>query len=212
MTRNSNPAGAGRCGRAFSLIELLVVVAVLGVAMALIAPAFQGVSGAQEITRATDMMVAQLAQARQTAIARNRNVEVRFYTFNQGNEGSRYRAFQAFLAPSDTALPWESLGRFQPLPPSTCFDSGPSLSPLIASQTPVDGAAAGVAIPGVGTLYQQITLTFRPDGTALPTGTSASSFLAIKESRLEDPLTSLPANYALIQIFPRTGLCRAYRP
>lgn len=202
-----HPAPAG-----FSLLELLVVIAIIIIALSAVVPYVNQAVGGLDMTRASNDVVAQITQARQIAIARNCNVEVRFYSYPDELNVVRYRALQSFVASDDSTNSWQPLNKIQKMPNAICFDSGAILSPLIAGQSPKAGADAGIKIPGVGTNYKYAAITFRPDGTAAPSTNSSDIFMTIKNSRLEDPGSELPKNYAIIQLFPATGLVRSYRP
>ncbi len=65
--------------RAFSLLELLVVMAIIAIIAALTLPAFNNLGRAQSLSSAGSNLLDQFALARQTAVAQNRVVEVRFY-------------------------------------------------------------------------------------------------------------------------------------
>ncbi len=91
-----------------------------------------------------------------------------------------------------------------------CLDSGAVLSPLLASQTSRSGIQAGFALPGVGLNYTYTTISFRPDGSREFLG--GSDFATLKAARLDDPLSQLPENYAIIQVNPDSGRSRTYRP
>jgi uncharacterized protein (TIGR02596 family) len=199
-----------RTTAALSLVELLVVVGIIAMVTVLALPAFNQISGGQAMITGTDLLVGQLAKARQTAISLNRNVEVRFYSLPGNPADSRFTSWQTFIATDDPSDPWKADGRVQKLPSRLAFDSGASLSPLIANQTPQAGSGTTHPIPGVGLNYQYVILTFRPDGTALPAG--APTAITVREARIEDGASELPENYGIIQIFPSTGLIRSYRP
>jgi len=193
----------------FSLLELLVVVAIIALLTALVTPAVQSVTGGLDITRAADLVSTYIGIARQTAVTRNRNTEVRFYFLKDSFGVERCRALQIFLQ-KDDGSGWDAFGRIQKLPDSICIDSGSELSPLIGRQTKKAGSDS---LPGVGTGYQYVVITYRPDGTAKPiTGNTTDNFITLRLSRLDDPLTTLPDNYATIQIIPVTGQVRTFRP
>lgn len=196
--------------RAFSLVELLVVIAILGLLLVFSMPALQSLNGGLDLTRAADLVNAQLSLARQTAISRNRTVEVRFYSYPRDGGPPRIRAVQPFVGSEEAEGAWQPLMRPQYLPQRICLDSGMALSPLLASQTNRTGPESGVALPGIGMSYTYSTISFRPDGSVdLPAG---ADFATLKAARLDDPLSQLPENYAIIQVSPVSGRQRTYRP
>ena len=67
--------------RAFSLVELLVVMAVIAIVAGFAVPAVTTMLKGSQLTQGSQMVVDQIALARQTALSRNRSVEVRFYKF-----------------------------------------------------------------------------------------------------------------------------------
>ena len=75
-----------RQGVAFSLIELLVVIGIVGILAALGIPAIQSIAGAYGVTRAGDDAAALLELARNEALARQTYVWVGFESTN--NSGS----------------------------------------------------------------------------------------------------------------------------
>jgi len=64
--------------RAFTLVELLTVIAVIGLMMAAVVPAFNGIKGAGDITKAAYDISGTLEQARAYAMANNTYVFVGF--------------------------------------------------------------------------------------------------------------------------------------
>lgn len=214
-TANRGPVAASHCpgvrtSATFTLLELLVVIGIMALISVLALPAFNQIAGGHAMVTGTDLIVGQLAKARQKAIALNRNVEVRFYLLPDEWGTNRYASWQTFIASDDPSDPWKADGRVQELPSRLAIDSGASLSPLIANQSPRDGSSTSNPLPNVGSAYKFVTLTFRPDGTALPAG--APTALTVREARIEDGATELPANYGMVQIFPSTGLIRSFRP
>src|SRR5690348_12276218 len=81
---------------AFTLVELLVVLVVLGLLVAVAAPTFVGTGKGTRITAAGDLLLNKLSEAQQQALASNAEVEVRFFE-NKSDPMSaapRLRAFQ----------------------------------------------------------------------------------------------------------------------
>lgn len=176
---------------AFSLIELLAVVAILAILAALLAPAASRVAGAYSVTRQGQLLGDQWALARQMAMSRNRDMEVRFYEAS-GPEG-----------PLWTTQIWE----FDPengnaTPASRCLvfpDTivlNPTLSPLLSSLA---------AIPdGNGT-----ALRVRPNGRLAGQIANTNNYVTL-QLRRDD--AAAPANYFTLQINPVTGAISSHRP
>jgi uncharacterized protein (TIGR02596 family) len=154
---------------------------------------------------------------------------------------SHYRAFQAFALKNPqyttggftyTKTP---ITRPTKLGTSVIIDSG-TISGLISSATNgtngdpwtnLGQSSSGLQTPGgdgdnptdppilnVGTHYSFVAFQYRPDGsTNLPTGDGMWGFyLALHAFTLGDGLSTLPANYYLIQIDPIDGHVTTYRP
>lgn len=196
----------------FSLLELLVVIAILGILLALAVPAMQSTGSGLEMTSGADLLTSQLRLARQTAIALNRNTELRLLSHKDELGNPRIRSIALYIAAEEAGTPPSPLTRPLKLPASVCIDSGSTLSPLLGNLEKSTGAQLAVSIPGVGTNYEAYTIRFRPDGSAEVPSAKASNFLTLRAARHDDPLTELPVNHAVIQISSSNGQVRAYRP
>lgn len=75
----------------FTLIELMVVVAVVALLLALVMPGLMGTLGASKLTQAGDKMAGFLSEAQSRAYGQGRPVEVRFYRV-PSSEDSLYGA------------------------------------------------------------------------------------------------------------------------
>jgi len=199
---------------AFTLVEMLAVLAIIATLMVFVAPAVLSSFQSARLTQATQMVLDQLSVARQLATSRNRVVEVRFYRLinpDAGLSDPTLSALQSFeLADDGTATP---LGKVSWLPGGVICDSGATLSPLFAqdrlkSWTPPDPK---IALPRVETAYDAWAIRLRPDGTTdLPTG--SSWFLTLHAGNRGDKQSALPADFSLVQIDPWTGQSLLYRP
>ena len=200
--------------RAFSLIELLVVIAIIGVMSALVVPAMSSVLRGNEMNRAEQMVQQQLASARQTAIARNRRVEVRLYKFDNPDDigtTQTFCALQSFLIDDTGAA--TPIGRLTKLPATVLINENTANSTLLtlSDKTSWPAPDPKISLPAVGTTYTAKAFQFRPDGS-----TSLSSadkwFLTLHAATAGATASTLPANFATIQIDPVSGAVRTYRP
>ena len=203
-----------RARRAFSLIELLVVIAIIGVMSALVVPAMSSVLRGNEMNRAEQMVQQQLASARQTAIARNRRVEVRFYKFDNPDEIGTTQTFcglQSFLIDDTGAA--TPIGRLTKLPATVLMNETPANSTLlqVPNKTWTAGTDPQITLPGVGTSYTAKAFQFRPDGST-SLSPASNSFLTLHAATAGATASSLPPNFATIQIDPVSGAVRTYRP
>jgi prepilin-type N-terminal cleavage/methylation domain-containing protein len=71
-------ANDGVASRAFTLMELLIVLAIMGLLAAIALPSLKGIQKSNTMTSATSQLLADLARARQTAIRERTTVHVLF--------------------------------------------------------------------------------------------------------------------------------------
>jgi uncharacterized protein (TIGR02596 family) len=204
---------------AFSLVELLVVMAIIGLLATFLAPAVSPILRGSRLTQAGDQVVAVLSLARQTALTTSHSVEVRFYQYGDpevpGESASspttgKYRAIQAFEYKDDgTATP---AGKMAKLPLSIIIDAGATLSTLLTltkTWTPPDEKPT---LPIVGTKYNCCAFRFLADGSTNLSTTGALWFLTLHNLIDGDTMASPPSNYTTIKIDPMNGSLKAYRP
>ena len=211
--------------RAFTLIELLVVIVIISIIIGLIVPAFTTIGRAQSLTNGASMVVDQLAFARQTALARNRVVEVRFYKRRENPEMPddpvanplRFRAFRSVIY-DGKVLNASPLNAIQNLPTNVVIMEEQAFSTLIF---PYDDAVPSrvwqeEATTGYNEKMKYQFVRFKPDGsTDLPPNGTADEdkwFLTVKLAT--DPITEKkPANnYVTAMVDPTSGRVRTFRP
>lgn len=202
--------------RAFSLIELLVVVTIISLLAVVSLPSYQKINRGHRLTVSAQTVADQLNLARQVAEARNRPVEVRLYKlpdFNQPTTGSptTYRAVQIFLLDSSSTNAITKAAYLQqPIAISTT-----EANTSLMDDTDLPEQQPGTTAPklaGFNTNYRYRSFLFMPDGrTDLAVGKS----WYITFYSQQEPTTgsnNLPANFVTIQIDPQTGHLQQFRP
>lgn len=227
-----------RCA-AFSLIELLIVVAIIGVIAGFGVPALQGVLRGSALTQAAGQITDNLNLARQHAITKNRIVEVRFYRFGDpevpGEKAGdpttgQFRALQFFeLNDAGIIIP---VGKYQRLPDTVIMNPGAKLSSLLGEMTErlvlsSSGSfnkSINPELPrGVGQNYDYLWFRFLPDGsTDLPpagkTGgeTAGGKYFitihAYNDIARTNGNTVPPPDFFTWQLEPVSGTSKTYKP
>jgi uncharacterized protein (TIGR02596 family) len=212
--------------RGFTLVEMMVVVAITAVLAAIIAPAASTLIRGTDLTRGGQMISDQLGFGRQAALSMNCAVEVRFYQYaDPGIPGDvapgKYHAVQIFqILDSGSAAP---LGKVQVLPTSIIIDSGSTLSTTLSSilgsalaspnvPTLVISGTGNIPIPRVGTAYNFISFRFQPDGSTNLSPPTGSWFLTLHSITDGDALDSPPANFFNLWLDAYNGHIRTFRP
>lgn len=220
MNRDPHQPEPRRHWAAFTLVELLFVCVIAAVLLAVAAPMGVSVLRASSLNRATTMIMDELSAARQLAMTRNCEVEVRFYKIatDASTQDLQFRAFRTFVMEPGTAGQWRPQGDVQYLPESiiiaadaessTLFDYGnPNRSGLFVTRE---------TLPGQTTETDGLGFVFRPNGgTNLgpidpPEGNWFMTFFSQHEPL--NPETGIPYNFGTVQVDPVTGRARVFRP
>jgi len=226
--------------RAFTLVELLAVMAVIAVVIAFAVPAATQIMRGSQLTQGSQQFADQIGFARQLAISRNHPIEVRFYKFSDpetpGESVSepklgKWRAFQLFEQLENGAV--VPAGPMHRLPRVVIMD-GDKYSTLISERfrgQPLDASddptspelPVEVGQQKVARSYQFVKFRFLPDGsTDLPprakegqTGTSDSNddswYITLVNLSDENKEIS-SVNYFTLQVDSISGSIKSYRP
>lgn len=188
--------------RAFSLLELLVVMAILVGLLALGSVGISSVLSGSELQRAGGGLQDAVSRARQIATSRSESVELRFY--EEEVEGtSVWNAFQLWATPPTGSAPIE-ITRYERLPARLVID--PTRSPLLM-QGGVSGPSGGES-PQRPNSYRGFR--FRGDGSIqVPLDAAESYVTVIKQSELGG---GLPSNFVVLQVMPQTGRAETFQP
>jgi len=188
----------------FSLVELLLVMAVIGLLAAMTIPALQSTLVGSKISRAGLIVGDQIQFARQEAVAKNREVRVLFYNFTNGSfKGwSGMQIWRVEQTGSNSVS--LAASRMILLPEGVVISSNASFSPLLTAYT----NTATTNLPGRGSV-EFSEFRFRPNGFLAGSMTSANNFLTLQNANAPgDP----PANYYALQVNPVTGKVSSFRP
>jgi len=191
--------------RAFTLVELLVVVAIIAVLSVLALPALTSVTKGSALTQAGQVVADQFAIARQDATGKNRDVQVRF-VWKDGTPGG-WRGVQLWAPSSSDVTDYRPVGRISWLPDGTLISAVSTMSPLIAGATIPE--TNGV-FPGRGAT-KYCGFRFRSGGGTDLNFNSTSNFVTVVQDH-DAAASTAPANYSVIQVDPVNGRIRTYRP
>lgn len=183
---------------AFSIIELLVVVAIAGILAVFAVPAMSSLAGSASITQGGDLVAGELESARQLADVRGRPVEVRLLA---NPEGAGFSAIQLWWEGSNTT----AASKAARLPRAIVVRNDPDLSPWITDMRTGTMPTGG---PWSGVSYRAFSI--RPAGAIDPAPAAAARtnrFLTIAPDR-----SGSPDNFVTIQVNPDTSRPLIYRP
>ena len=219
----------------FTLIEMLVVVAIIVLLMAFAQPALSRTLMASKLSGAGQSLLGAVSQAQQLAFANNVPVDIRFFRVPDGfGENLAYRSYQIFKitqVAEETgagATIRESLvpeGNLVNLPENILIVADDDLSPALSGDG-LDDVRENSSNGYSGVRDAKYNAwRFMPDGTcrkvgATQEGVATLTFQTLTESFLTitsdagQPITvaNLPKNFFTIQVDPFTGKARSYKP
>lgn len=188
--------------KGFTLIELLVVLSIIVVLVVFAVPSLslmRSIALSQEVEK----VAGELKTARQTAIAKNRTLEVRLYSYTGefGDQGKIIRAIQIWKREESGTL--IALTGLHQLVEPVIISENSTVTKIGPSMTPPSGENTSLP-PG----YTYRTFQYRPDGTTNLDPSEQWYFTM----HLENDDGAPPANFATFQIEPLTGSVNVYRP
>ncbi|NNE90379.1 MAG: Verru_Chthon cassette protein D [Verrucomicrobiales bacterium] len=213
-----------KISHAFSLIEMMIVLTVIGILLAFAAPDLFSLMQSSSLSSEGSYLRNQLTQAQQLALAKNSDVEIRFFKladFAAAETQEGYRAYQLFQYNREGKM--IEVSRFYRINSpiilserlSTLLNAGSGQTSDDKKFGFVSPSAGKYEIP-VGTRKEEtdyVAFRFRPDGsTDLPNRSSGDTWyltLVQGEGAVED---SDPDNFYCLQVNPYNGQITEFRP
>jgi uncharacterized protein (TIGR02596 family) len=204
-------SGERRAACGFSLVELLVVIAVLGVLLAMVAGISNDFVSSTRLDGDGGELVARLGTAQQKAVTVNRPVQVRIYHWEEGGE-ARWGGLQIWER-GDGAVGFRPRENFQRFSEGVVVVADVKYSSLLGLGEHEAGGGEGPGV--VGARY--VAFDFLPGGsTNLPVGGDPPRMhwhLTLVRSReLARSDGGLPRDFVTVQVDPLTGAVRRLRP
>jgi uncharacterized protein (TIGR02596 family) len=203
----------------FTLVEMLVVVAVMALILSAVAPMVFDTLVATKLTSAGDSVNSQLSLARQIASSRNMDVEVRFYRYNDPDQPSTEPEFRAvvvvdppdvLVAPGAQAVSTGlALAETYYLPSGIVIADKGALSPMLRSGSSLPDAERFVRKAG-NAVY--IPVVFYANGSTSLTVPANQAYLTLAEAKKVEEGSAVPKNFYTLQLDPVTGRSKVFRP
>lgn len=219
--------------RAFTLVEVLVVLAIISVIMFFSVPNMKEMIQGSKLTQAGDQLKYDLGIAQQTAVKDNLTVEVRFYQYRQPDQPSdaelqTFTAYQMFTLIPDSTKPSDPkaerilapISKINKLPSGVIIPASTIWSTLVTDTTIANGSeeVAGLIPTEKRTVATYRSFQINPDGsTNLNTSGADQWYVTLMDSseiaKANGSLDSLaPDNYICIQVDPFNGGTRWFQP
>lgn len=189
------------CG-GFSLVEMLVVLAVVAIMGAFAMLGLNSVLEGSRIEQAGRMILDEINLGRQTAVARNRNVEVRFIKKSRSGRPESFCGIQTGWIAND--------GTFHPSGPAVTLPEGILLSALPERSSLL---AASEVKTNDAPVYRYVPLIMKPSGFVEPhSGITLRDPWFVTATRERDEASAEIKDFITVQIDPWTSRPTFYRP
>jgi uncharacterized protein (TIGR02596 family) len=219
--RDSSGCHPKKARGGFTLVELLVVLAIMALLAVAVLPVTTSVLQSMELTEAGDTVSNVLTQARQLAITKGERVEVRFYQCTPPGSSSTVASYQALqswvYAYNTTTGQDEGTPITKPIlfPSAIIINNGnTTLSNLLQSSHTLSNPTTSLT-QVLGTTINYSSVDFNPDGSTNLGSSAPSWFFTINnihdKNYIKDP-TSTPINFVTVSIDPVNGAVHTFRP
>lgn len=192
--------GYGRKRAAFSLVELMVVIAIMLLLAAFTVPAFNSLTMGSNLNRAGQLVADQISSARQTAVTRNRETQVWFYE-SAGGMNPGWRGMQVWRV-DQTASGVTNV----PASRVFLFPEGVGIEPLESPLLTADASISGsFTLPSLGTV-NYAGFRFRASGGTDVSVNATNNYVTLRQA------WGAGSNYYTVQVNPITGKASVFRP
>jgi uncharacterized protein (TIGR02596 family) len=198
---------------AFTLVEMLVVLAVMGLITAAVAPQVFGTLVATRLSSAGQTMVGAISLAHELAVSGGQEVELRFYRYEIEDEPDSDQAFRAIVMvkPSDDpTVSGQQIGEIIRCPAGIIMGDTQALSPILHSSDLKSQNDEEKFIRSTKATYK--SFRFRPDGTSTLSMAAQDCYFTLAEERLIAKSSEVPANFYAVQVDPQSGRTETFRP
>lgn len=221
---------ASRSRRGFTLVEVLIVLALVAMLLFFTVPGLKDVLKGSKLTSTADQIVNDFNLAKQTALKESVPVEVRFYKFRDpaARNEERFGAYQCFKlkqdmnSPSDYTKPRVAVPVFEkvkPIPQGVVLVEASQWSPLVTDEkVHQDRERVRGLIPGErDTEATYYSFVISPEGeTSLDRSGAKQWYLTlVTEAEMQkapNPMALRPNNFITLQVDPFTANIRRYQP
>jgi prepilin-type N-terminal cleavage/methylation domain-containing protein len=180
----------------FSLVELLLVMALIGILSVLTVPAISAIRGGHVVTQEGQLLNDQINLARQMALSRSRETELRLISY----PGPAGDSWAVQICESESGKP---LHRLIKLEDNVVIGPSSELSPLLQN---LESSNASYPRLASGTCEYR-ALKFRPNGRVKGKFPAREDYLTVHLRN--DPT---PSNYFTLQIQSLSGRIVVHRP